>query len=656
MNQTDPTTNDPEISRIRSLLPELSIHLEAGLKDIEPGFETLGKTLQTVYAETEKITKGIMASVDDMAGDANDTLLNHISHIVNDALSVLSSCRASIANHLDDIETASEHLSSLCAVCSQMKKKASFLNIIGMNLSIEGSRTNDATAMFNDFGEEIKSLAGKMGAISSDIHQNATQIKTDQSTVQRDIVSNLQAFDALSASTKDAVRSATEEIRRIGLLASKTLETAATHSREITKTVGEIVMAIQFHDIARQQVEHIVSALEDVRPILETLPVAEAQNESLEKNGNEEKGQIYSIVSLQAAQLRQVVDEAQATYEKIEDAFEKIGDEVERLINKVTVSNSDQLEGSELEKGFKTFQKNIQTLRSLLAQGHGLESRIDETMARSSSAVSTLFQFTEDVGNINVELQYKALNAMIMTNKLGNRGSTLEVLSKNVRDHSSDSNENVDKVLAIIDAITSLSEKKASLHDDTINLHEPSTASDQENDVDYSSINQHGQTPAIPAHEKDVSISTAKKTDDPDRLNHALDTQIALVDDAFSRYQDHCLEAEKISGEIFKTVGEINEGLVFFPQWIQNCRQQLDAMESLLSLLSPWKVLADTLPEDAKEKLTQRYTMESERRVHNAMTGFESAPEEEDPLFDTQIDETDEDGDDGAWDDNIELF
>ncbi len=173
----EPMRNDPAEAKINALLPELSKALATGLHDIEPGFEVLGQTLQTVYGDSETLTKGIMASVDTMTGKSDTSLLHHIGKAVNDSLSVLSGCSESIAGSLENITACSGYLTNLCTVCEKIKKNAGFLNIIGLNLSVEGGRTHETTEMFRDFGDEIKRLAGNMSQISTTIYENSDQIQ-----------------------------------------------------------------------------------------------------------------------------------------------------------------------------------------------------------------------------------------------------------------------------------------------------------------------------------------------------------------------------------------------------------------------------------------------------------------------------------------------
>ncbi len=607
MNRMDQTAQQPE-EAVVSFLPQLASSLQAGLDQIEPRFEDLGQNLQAVYGDSEELTKGIMASADSMTEGGQDSLLHYVGKMVNDSLSVLSGYRQTISGSLENINAGTGYLAQLCAICERMKKSSYFLNIVGLNISVEGSRSRDALDMFGDFGQEIKGLAGKIGKISATIHDDSKKVQADQLAVFRDITEGMKTFDELSESTKNAVQLAREKMESISRLASKTLETAGSHAREISGIVGEIVMSIQFHDIARQQVEHIISALGDVSSQWD------ASNGGVQAPETEKKGRAYRILTLQTAQLKQVKAEAQRVHETMEDAFGRLGAKVDLLMENVGASRSDYLGGESLEQGVRQFQQDLEKLSQILAKGQELEARISKTMEDSSQAVSTLSQYTDQVSNINIDLQYKAINAIIMTSKLGDKGATLEVLARNVRDLSNDSNTLVKEVLEVIASITGLA-----------GLSGPDP-SGQKEDAGHS-----------------------------DSLETSMDKGISRISNAYEQYKHHCDTSENMSARIVESIETTRVKLDFIPEWIRGSAQVLESLETLLGTLEPWKEMAQNLPADTEDEIAQRYTMESERRIHEQFTGagedMEGEPVEEagdqDPSSDHQ-----EDG----LDDNIELF
>lgn len=593
---------EPAAENMVCLVPELRASLEAGLTGIEPRFEVLGRDLETIYANAEELTKGIMISADSMTEGGGDSLLDSVGKVVQDSLSILSGCRETLSGSLANIEAGTGRLAQLCGICEKMKTSSRFLNVVGLNISVEGSRTKETLAMFGSFGEEIKALAGKIDELSSTVNHDSNRVKEDQLAVYRDIGNSLKTFDELSESTRRAVQLATENMSSISRLASRTLETAGNHSRKISAIVGEIVMAIQFHDIARQQVEHVISALKDARTLVkEPSPGPE---EVAGADEAQRKGRAFSILVLQAAQLKQVFTEAREVYEKIQDAFGRIGEEVDQLMEKVAASGGDSVdstdrEGKNLDQGVRQFRADLEKLRQILVRGKELEKKIRVTIQGSSKTVSRLSQYTDQVNNINIDLQYKAINAIIMTSKLGEKGATLEVLARSVRDLSNESNTHVGQALDVIRSITELA--------------------------------------GMPGRD---SLNRREEGDDMASFDAGLEKGIERISTAYENYTQHCSRSGQLAENIVKSIEGTKKDLAFLPEWVLGLTQVQERLETLLQTLEPWKVMARDLPAGTEDEIALRYTMESERRVHRQLSG-----------------EADEEAEgDQDLDDNIELF
>lgn len=613
-------TPEPLTARLLSLLPELSRDLEADLHTIEPHFACLGQGLQTVFTESSDLAKEIINSANRTSDKSQGSLRHHIEEIVDASLTVLSGCRETITASLQNITASTNYLRELCAICEIIKKKATFLNVVGLNISVESCRTSEVMAMFENFGKEIKALAGNIDEISATIHDNSQKVRTDQLAVYTDITGSIKTFDELSKSAETAVQHALEEIQTMGDLASLTLEKAGRHSQKISTIVGEIVMSIQFHDIARQQIEHIISALGDISALMDTgTGTPEFADETFENDVSVKKGRAQSIMALQSAQLRHVLGETEDIYEKMQTAFKNIGHEVDQLIKNVAASRSKKTEKSDLEQGFRNFKAKLEKLRQLLGRGNELEKQIKETMDKSSRAVSTLSHHTAQVISINIDLQYKAINAIIMTSKLGEKGATLEVLARSVRDFAGELDTLVKDVLNKINSIMDLA---GSSDPGSENLLEPA------GDIGASAL--------------------------------SLDDGILHISEAYERFRQTSFQAEERAGKLMQFIANTGKDLDFFPEWIDGSKRVLKELENLLKDLAPWKGLGYDPSTGAEDDIAQRYTMERERRIHEQLktsgeNNTEKTGENIQEKHDQAVEFSDSKQEDDL-DDNIELF
>lgn len=609
------------VEKILSLLPKLTSLLEEDLRSVDPHFSQLGNNLQSVFAESSTLSEEITLFANNMAAGDEGSFKHDVGKIVDDSLTVLSDCRDTLSRNLENIGGSTGHLQELCAICEKVQKCAVFLNVVGLNISVEGCRTNEVLEMFGDFGEQIKELAKRIGEIAATISDNSEKARKDQVAVHKDITGGMKTFDELSLSAKDAVQHAMLELTTIGDLAASTLEKAGRHSQEISRAVGEIVISIQSHDILRQQIEHIVSAMADVCEIL----TSDSEVSDQTDDDTSKKGKTQSIIALQSAQMKHVVTELQDIYSKMQQDLKNIGNEVKLLIKNVAATHSEDAEISGLESKLQAFKAELEKLRELLARGDSLEEKIKITMETSSRAISTLSHHTAKVTTINIDLQYKALNAIIMTNKLGEKGATLEVLARSVRDLSAELDGLVKNVLDKINAITNLAETPG--------------------------------TDAAVAQDQTVTISDSVAL---------LDQGITRITDAFEFYGQSVEASEKKAEELMASIETTGEGLDFLPGWIDGSQEVLEKLEDLLTDLSPWETAGKEFAAALNEDISQRYTMEKEREIHKQLTAADEQEQAEEPgemqnfpgISDTEPTEAEdsaaEDADD--LDDNIELF
>ncbi|MBN1847257.1 MAG: hypothetical protein JW932_01590 [Deltaproteobacteria bacterium] len=565
----DPIT--PQINQVRAQITGLKRPLGELLKDIEPRFIQLGNDLQSVYSVTNDLKRLTIETAKEIGGQTNNNFLGRIETLVNRSLVEFKDCQSDISMYIPNIQSGSKHLEQLRTMSYAIKKISKSLNIVAMNIGVESSRSTGCEEMFASFAQEIKRLAKTIHEVSVNIHNDAETARSIQLDTLGDIAVRQTQLEDLAHKADKTARESVEKIERLFDTSLASLGKAEEHGQEINHKIGEIVEAIQFHDITRQQLEHVINALVDVEEICRKSCI----HDDADPKRSNQIVHVHSILELQVAHIKQVLSQLDDVQDKVEKAFKDVGHEVEMMLDSgldLEVESSDE-EG--FDKKFMTLRSALERLNHLISQGHDLGKQVEKSMRQSSETVSKLSAHLDLVESISMELHIKAINAVVMSKRLGGEGRTLEVLAQEVTEVSKESNSFVAQV---VETLVSISEYVKVLGDCSWRREKESRCDDT------------GSTMSL-----DVSVDHVSKI----YANIEKDTSIAL----------------ERSQTLQKLISRIGSDLGFITDVKERLSDILKKIESAIKSLSQ-------LITDVEKKLhidlssaTQRYTMESEREI-----------------------------------------
>ncbi|MEE4357098.1 MAG: methyl-accepting chemotaxis protein [Desulfococcaceae bacterium] len=437
--------------RIRQDLHSLIPSLEGVMEKAEPDFLRIGRELQSMYKDAGHLTERMTAAAGNIGcGEGCDSFLSNIDRIAKHSLADLQGYRHKISSSMNNVSQSLEHLGRLCRICSVIEKTGMSLNVIGLNIAVESSRSAESGEMFSVFTEEIRQLSLKISSISQSILEDAGRTRSGQITANADILKSLETFGHLYSNAQRLVQKAIREIYSIMDMSMKVLEISNAHSQEISRQVGEVVVALQFHDIARQKIEHIVMALRDLEA---------SAKEKTKEDSEEASQQFCRLLLLQHGQLKEVITEIRRAYEKSHLAFRELGGQLDQLISDIAVFETDRREESRIRKRISALKSGLEQLGELLDQGRELENQIKNTAEEVGQTASQLSEHIDRVRGISMDLHLKALNAVVKSARLAEEGQVLEILAQEVSSLSRQSDNFVSDVVAILEELVSFSLK-----------------------------------------------------------------------------------------------------------------------------------------------------------------------------------------------------
>jgi methyl-accepting chemotaxis protein len=291
-------------------------------------------------------------------------------------------------------------------------------DVLGIMTRIESSRFEAEGASFGGLAQAVSALSqqirekiGTTAESAAVLLQTSRQAAAEVRHVEQTRQENL---GPLTRQTSLGLAKTRDHRNRVSH-ASKLL---AARFDGVSSAVGDIVTALQFHDIVRQQIEHV----------LEALQVLDSPGHS---------ANLGETVRLQAAQL----ENSRATFQRSVEQIRNALGQIESNIGEVAVE-AGRLVGSP-DGGDVSFfagvEADLASILGILGRNAEADRHLAEVAGSVHQRVSEMSGTIAGVHVIGIEMQRIALNATIQAAHLGPAGAALEIVAQAIQGLARDS-------------------------------------------------------------------------------------------------------------------------------------------------------------------------------------------------------------------------
>jgi methyl-accepting chemotaxis protein len=403
--------------------------LERLNKSTEDDFLTLGSHLIDVSSQAGEITETASSAARLISGEE-----------LSDAVEALQGILDRMNRHLngseDMFDNSSEILKKTLCVLEDAHQSLTGFNRIVKRLRVLGISTKIESARLLHTDGSFDTLAGDVENLSVIIGSKAAQILNGLAGLQTIIEEALSKVLFLKTSGESRTREVVGNIAAsMSFLLDKhataktTANRLAAMSGEVSTHIGGIVASLQFHDITRQQIDHVRETLREV--VRRLTEGSRAGNGSDDENRLKVLSDVTDISDLQASQLLHARNElASAVYsvmERLQKVIYSTGDMSHELTGLIGVTGQT---GS-------TFLTELDCSMSLVAKSLEENTKGNTELERAVNAVigtiTDLSSFVSDIEEIGVEIELIALNARIKAAHTGVQGAALGILAEEIR-------------------------------------------------------------------------------------------------------------------------------------------------------------------------------------------------------------------------------
>ncbi|HEY4745883.1 MAG TPA: methyl-accepting chemotaxis protein [Desulfuromonadaceae bacterium] len=434
------SADDAVIAEWRSIIVPAGDTLGRLAGTTEDEFLQIGSQMQDFYQRSSEIAAMANRLVESVSGDRVHALIDHLRQMMGDMEAYLTSARSQSRDSCGTLERILELLGQVSEPLEGFQKMTKALRMLGISTKIESSRLGEMGAGFQTLALDVEKLSQLVSEKSSSIlghRQLLAGMITDNLRIVRtsEAAQDREVGGVLASSSRSL-----EELVSVNGRCGSFGSLVSAISAEVSANISEVVASMQMHDMTRQQVEHIVEALERLSVKLRTAEGAGLAPEDRRRLVVE----AGDVCELQSAQLRHAASEL---CEAVRSIAANLRDVAGRLVRMTSETCSitgvaDSSGGSFMD----AISRGMGTVTSVLATCAQSDRDMASTLARVAATMQEVTGFVTDIEDIGSEIDLIALNSQIKAAHTGREGAALGVLAEAIKRLSVDAITQTDAV------------------------------------------------------------------------------------------------------------------------------------------------------------------------------------------------------------------
>ena len=186
---------------------------------------------------------------------------------------VLKTTDIMLEGFVGDVMKSSEMALQIATIMDEVERstKADQTRLLALNAAIEAARAGEHGRGFAVVADEVTKLANRSGQAASSINSLVMDVQKN-TTLAMGTVESLASVDlSKTLSIKHRLDKMTRDLAERNNTLKSAVMNSKSHADELARDVGQIIMALQFQDITRQKLEHVIEPLTEVRAVMDAL-------------------------------------------------------------------------------------------------------------------------------------------------------------------------------------------------------------------------------------------------------------------------------------------------------------------------------------------------------------------------------------------------
>ena len=267
------------LRHILELVPQIQTQMDAVIDHTETSAIQIGDKVRYIYEKAEEHLEESNQINRQFSGGSNDPDdFMSLSGVISMALRLLKEMTEMLEdngrlniNYSKSIEAILENTATINKITEDIQYISDQTNLLALNAAIEAARAGEHGRGFSVVAEEVRKLSDRTNQASNDITQIVGKVNASVEAISKSLTDNLAKTESKKDSVDLAVKSLLESANSSTEVFSKLVESSVVSSESVAHNIDQIILALQFQDITRQEIDAAVVPIKQIGNLAEEM-------------------------------------------------------------------------------------------------------------------------------------------------------------------------------------------------------------------------------------------------------------------------------------------------------------------------------------------------------------------------------------------------
>jgi len=426
-------------------LSNLQNQVEQFLTISEDDFLNIGGKLREYQNFSNRVNNHAKKIIEAIGTDIVTAGMDKLSGLFNTIGKHFEEASETIEKDKQDLQNIHNKLSYIEDSLSGFDKIVKTLRMLGIAAKIESARLNISDGGFFLLAETVDKMSTQIGERKKVIKDKTNGLLLHLAKSLGELVNLAVEQDKQNKRFDESTVHSLETFKHKNLVCATAIGEIKVVGAKLTIYLGNIVQDIQFHDIARQQLQHVDEALEEMK----------AKATGIAENDVEDFSYIHDNLELQSRQLSGTLANFTKSVLSIIGSLHEVEAGVDELFEESRkIISTDSTSGNLHQEMIK---ENLCFIKKGLEENIIIEKNLDKSIEEIVTIVNDLARQIGMIEEVGSEIELVALNAQIKAAHLGKEGASLGVLAEAIQKLSFEAKEQTEQTNEVLVTIDKLS-------------------------------------------------------------------------------------------------------------------------------------------------------------------------------------------------------